>query len=121
MYCFTRMTSRSGLGASPRIQSTSCTSRANCKASMGSPKRGLEALVKEGLPSKRMNAATVSITSRITSRCCGLTQNTRGIAGEISQNEIRTGSADRSERLHHDAFVVEPAALDRRHDHAEFT
>src|SRR5665213_400338 len=120
-YCFTRITSRSGLGASPRIQSISCTLRANWSASRGSPKRGgFEALVKYGCPISRMNAATVSIASRITKRCCELTQDTRGIASEISQNEIRAGSADRCERFHHDAFVIEPAALDRRHDHAEF-
>src|ERR1044071_9448487 len=119
-YCFTRITSRSELGASPRIQSTSCTSRANCKPSMGSPKRGLEAFVNDGCPISRMNAAMVSIASRITSRFCGLTQNTRGITGEISKKEPRPGRADQGEHLHHNAFVGEPAALDRRHDHAEF-
>src|SRR5579864_1628992 len=119
-YCLTRMTSRSGLGASPRIQSTSCTSRANWSASIGSPKRGgFEALVKEGRPSRRMKHATVNI-ARSSARRSGLTQDTRGIAGEIGQNEIRAGPADRGQRLHHDALVVQPPAPYCRHDHAEF-
>src|SRR4029077_17958776 len=111
-----RITSRSGLGASPRIQSISCTSRANCSASVGFPKRGgREALVKEGRPIRRMNAAAVSIASSTVTRPSELTQNTRGIAGEVGQDEIRAGSGNRGKRYLYDALLVDPAALDCRH------
>src|SRR5690349_24810406 len=102
-YCFTRITSRSGLGASPRIQSISCTSRANWSASIGFPNRGgREELVKDGRPSNSANAASVNSANSSVRRSRGLAQETRGIAGKIGQDEIRAGPADRGERLHHD-------------------
>jgi len=64
----TRITSRSALGASPMMASTSAASRAICSATTGSatPCTGTEALVNDGLPARttrntRHQAATAQV------------------------------------------------------------
>src|SRR5258706_13062487 len=44
-------------------------------------------------------------------------QRPRRLHGEVGDNQIGPGSADRDERLHHDALAVDEAALCRRDEH----
>src|SRR5580658_6994220 len=137
-YCLNCMVMRSGLGYSLRTSSTSAELRANCSARTGEliPCTGTEAVLNAGLPSmsrnmKRLaaqNAHAARLNSFVLEFACGkvrsacgkLGKKPCGIARKIGQYKIGPGAADGGQRLHHHALRVQPAALHRGHDHAEF-
>src|SRR5262245_20154147 len=44
-------------------------------------------------------------------------EHARGVLGEIGDDDVRPGPADRGQRLHHRPLLVEPAELAGRLDH----
>src|ERR1700733_14506411 len=120
MYCLIRMTSRSGLGASPRMKSTSSRLRTTSRAILGSeiPRGGREAFVKEGLPASSAIIARQS-TARAPALRSSLREDTSGIASEIGENNIGAGAADGGQRFHHRALIFQPSTFDRGHQHTE--
>src|ERR1700722_8092006 len=120
-YCLIRITSRSGLGASPRMRSTSPRLRATSSAMAGSviPRGGRGAVVKEGSPASSAIMAK-QITARTPATRSSLREETGCIASEVSQNNVGPGAPDRDQRFQHGSLILPPAALDRRHQHAEF-
>src|SRR5579863_3478065 len=125
IYCLIRITSRSGLGASPRIRSTSprlcATWRAIPESEM--PRGGRDALVKEGFPASRANMTSASTAKPAATRSIlgrsSLGKDTGGIARKVRQDNIGPGTPDGCERFHHGALIFQPAPLYGRHQHAE--
>src|SRR5579885_2449550 len=119
-YCLMRIASRSGLGASPRIASTSPMFLATWSArpESGMPRGGIDAFENCGAPFRIAIMTIAAAASHPTARV--LAERTGRIFGEIGQDEIRAGAANGDERLHHRALQVQPAVARRRDDHAEF-
>src|SRR5579864_8834585 len=50
-----------------------------------------------------------------------LSEQPGGVFGEVSQDDLRTGAADRSQRLEHHPLAIEPALGDSRLEHRVLT
>src|SRR5262249_9712373 len=113
-----RAASRSALGESLRIFSSSSTLRTTVNAIHGAEanRGGFAAFEQCGGPASRITRASQRTASAEARR---LSERTRRILGEIGEDNVRTRAADRGERFHHRAVLIEPAVPRRRHDHAE--